>query len=429
MEGSVSAGRVAGRGEVHQEAADDREHDGRKLGPAEAAHPRFERCEPVRRRCPAEARPQWFTRVVMQPGENAQVGLALRPRDRRPCARKRYGIRLVCPHTDEVGERVDLAAAGLPEDLAEELVAGAEVVDQHPVRRARRASELLESVGQTVLERVVGARIEDPLPDLRLGAPAHDHSFSRNGRYVYYPMRWSNWNKEDGMRVVFVHGACVKDGAWWWHRAGELLAERGVASKAPALPSCGETGEPAAASGPGLGEDVAAVRQVLTSSDEPTVVVAHSYGGIVVADAAVGLDSVRHLLLISSYLPEVGQSLSSFGTEEPAPFLYIDPADGTFTVRTEALAETFLQDCDTAIQLEAENKTARQSLAVLEQPVTSEAWKNIASTYLVCGDDRGTPAARQREFARFARSVVELDAGHHPFLSQPSAVRDLILEL
>ena len=46
------------------------------------------------------------------------------------------------------------------------------------------------------------------------------------------------------MRVVFVHGACVKDGSWWWHRTGELLAERSVASEAPVLPSCGETVEP-----------------------------------------------------------------------------------------------------------------------------------------------------------------------------------------
>ena len=67
------------------------------------------------------------------------------------------------------------------------------------------------------------------------------------------------------MRVVFVHGACVKDGSWWWHRTGELLAERGVASEAPALPSCGETGEPTDAGGPGLAEDVAAVRHVLTA--------------------------------------------------------------------------------------------------------------------------------------------------------------------
>jgi pimeloyl-ACP methyl ester carboxylesterase len=204
------------------------------------------------------------------------------------------------------------------------------------------------------------------------------------------------------------------------------LAEQGVASEAPALPSCGETGEPTGAGGPGLLEDVAAVRQVLTASDEPTVVVAHSYGGIVTAEAAADLNTVRHLLLVSSYLPEVGQSLSSFAADGPAPFLDVDPEGGTFTVRPDALAETFLQDCDAVIQREAENKTARQSLAVLGQPVHSAAWQHVASTYLVCVNDRGTPADRQREFAGRAGNVVELDAGHHPFLSQPSAVCDLI---
>jgi pimeloyl-ACP methyl ester carboxylesterase len=224
-------------------------------------------------------------------------------------------------------------------------------------------------------------------------------------------------------------GACVKDGSWWWHRTAELLAERDVVSEAPALPSCGEAGEPTGAQGPGLVEDVAAVRGLLTASDEPTVVVAHSYGGIVTAEAAAAVDAVRHLLLVSSYLPEVGQSLSSFGGEEPAPFLDIDPEGGTFTVRPDALAETFLQDCDPGIQRQATDKTARQSLAVLEQPVQSAGWRQVASTYLVCEQDQGTPAELQREFARRAGNVVELDAGHHPFLSQPAAVRDLVLSL
>jgi pimeloyl-ACP methyl ester carboxylesterase len=231
------------------------------------------------------------------------------------------------------------------------------------------------------------------------------------------------------MRIVFVHGACVRDGSWWWHRTADLLAERGVTSEAPALPSCGETGQRPDARGPGLAEDVAAVRHILTASDEATVVVAHSYGGIVTAEAVAGAEAVRHLLFISSYLPEVGQSLSSFAGDEPAPFLDVDPGSGRFTVRLDALAETFLQDCDPEIQRDAMEKTAWQSLSVLEQPVRSAAWEHVPSTYLVCEQDRGTPAEFQREFAGRAGSVVELDAGHHPFLSQPAAVRDLILGL
>jgi pimeloyl-ACP methyl ester carboxylesterase len=228
---------------------------------------------------------------------------------------------------------------------------------------------------------------------------------------------------------VFVHGACVKDGSWWWHRTARLLAERGVASRAPALPSCGETGEPAGAGGPGLAEDVAAVREVLTADDEPAVVVAHSYGGIVTAEAAAGIDTVRHLVLVSSYLPEEGQSLSSFGGEGPAPFLTLDPEAGTFTVRSDALADTFLQDCDPQVREEAASRTALQSLSVVGQPVRAAAWRHVPSTYLVCAQDRGTPAHAQREYARRANTVVELAAGHHPFLSRPAAVRDLILDL
>ncbi|MFC8666617.1 alpha/beta fold hydrolase [Streptomyces sp. NPDC057199] len=231
------------------------------------------------------------------------------------------------------------------------------------------------------------------------------------------------------MRVVFVHGACVRDGSWWWHRTAELLRERGVPSVAPALPSCGETGPPGGADGPGLPEDVAAVRRVLRADDEPTVVVAHSYGGIVTAEAAAGIDSVRHLLLVSSYLPEVGQSLSDFGDGSPAPFLDIDPGAGTFGVRPELLADTFLQDCDPEIRTQAADHLARQSVQVTGQPVGAAAWQHLPSTYVVCTQDRGTPPRLQHEFARRASNVVELETGHHPFLSRPAAVRDLLLSL
>ena len=231
------------------------------------------------------------------------------------------------------------------------------------------------------------------------------------------------------MRVVFVHGACVRDGSWWWHRMAGLLQEQGVPSVSPALPSCGEAGVPGGAGGPGLSEDVAAVRQVLQDGDEPTIVVAHSYGGIATAEAAAGVGSVRHLLLISSYLPEIGQSLAEFGDGTPAPFLDVDINAGTFGVRPDLLVDTFLQDCDSDVQAQALDHLTRQSVRVTGQPVGAAAWRQIPSTYLVCAQDRGTPARLQREFARRAGSVVELDAGHHPFLSQPEAVRDLLLSL
>jgi pimeloyl-ACP methyl ester carboxylesterase len=93
------------------------------------------------------------------------------------------------------------------------------------------------------------------------------------------------------------------------------------------------------------------------------------------------------------------------------------------------LVDTFLQDCDAEVQAQAADHLARQSVQVTGQPVAAAAWQQVPSTYLVCAQDRGTPARRQREFARRAGAVVELDAGHHPFLSRPAAVRDLLLGL
>jgi pimeloyl-ACP methyl ester carboxylesterase len=230
------------------------------------------------------------------------------------------------------------------------------------------------------------------------------------------------------MKVVFVHGACVRDGAWWWQPTGDLLQAAGVPSAAATLPSCGEGPAAAGAAGPGLPEDIAAVRRLLEAQDEPTVVVAHSYGGIVTAQAAVDVKTVRHVLLISSYLAEAGESLSSFGDGSPAPFLDVDPDAGTFEVRPELFADTFMHDCR-ELAGEAATRLTRQSLQVTQQPVQASVWGDVPTSYLVCTQDRGTPADRQREFARRADHVTEVDAGHHPFLSQPASVRDLVLGL
>jgi pimeloyl-ACP methyl ester carboxylesterase len=234
------------------------------------------------------------------------------------------------------------------------------------------------------------------------------------------------YEAEAAVHVVFVHGACVRDGPWWWHPAAEILQARGVSSAAPPLPSCGEAGQAPGADGPGLRDDVTEVRRVLQSSDEPVTIVAHSYGGIVVAEAAAGIPAVQHLVLISSYLPEPGQSLSSFAGDEPAPFLRVNLEAGVFGVQPELFVDTFMHDCPADVVAESVLHLAEQSLSVTHQPVHASAWKQVPSTYLVCTGDRGTPPDRQRDFARRATRVIDLDSGHHPFLSHPDAVADVI---
>ncbi|MGH3942585.1 MAG: alpha/beta hydrolase [Pseudonocardiaceae bacterium] len=230
------------------------------------------------------------------------------------------------------------------------------------------------------------------------------------------------------MKVVFVHGACVIDGAWWWQRMVAPLADRGLSSHAVELPSCG--------SGPvdDLGDlysDADTVRALLAGSAEPVILCGHSYGGMVITDAATGQPNVQHLVYLSAVMPDQSQSLDSFTGPQPPPWM--EPrGDGTTGIRTEQpelLHALFLQDCDQKTRDEATQRLTRQSLVAFAQPPRGVAWQTVPSTYVVCTDDRATPPAIQRAWSKPATQVRELHSGHHPFLSQPDLLAQLIAEV
>jgi pimeloyl-ACP methyl ester carboxylesterase len=228
------------------------------------------------------------------------------------------------------------------------------------------------------------------------------------------------------MRVLFVHGACVVDVAWWWQWMEAPLAEQGARTAAVALPSCG----PATGDGPlgDLYDDIAAVRAA-SAGEEPTVLVAHSYGGMVVSAAAAGLANVRHLVYLASMLPEADQALAEL-VDPDAP-RWLEPADQHALRLRRDLTEDdirahFLHDCPPELVAGALTRTGRQSASVFGQPPSHAAWRELRSTSVVCADDRATPPGTQRRWAAHADTVVELASGHYPFLSRPAELATIV---
>jgi pimeloyl-ACP methyl ester carboxylesterase len=221
--------------------------------------------------------------------------------------------------------------------------------------------------------------------------------------------------------VLFVHGALVRDGAWWWGPTADLLRERtGIESHAVLLPSCGET----EADG-GLTEDAAALRRALDEVPE-AIVVGHSYGGTVIAEAGQH-PAVSHLLLVSSYLPPVGASQGSIMSGEPDPVAVRQDVDGRIVVDgydADSFGARFLQDADEATRREAWSRVTSQDVRAFGTPTTAAGWAGVDSTAIVCGDDRSTTVALQWQHAERATRAVELPTGHHPFVSRP----DLVVE-
>ncbi len=222
--------------------------------------------------------------------------------------------------------------------------------------------------------------------------------------------------------ILFVHGALVRDGAWWWRSVAELVhRETGVRSRAIALPSCGEGAAPGSS---GLVEDAAALGAALDEVDD-AIVVGHSYGGTVIAEGA-DHPAARHLLYISSYLPEVGMSQGAIMSGEQDPVAIAERGDGTLGVSgydEASFGARFWADVsDPALGAEAWSRLTPQSVTAFGTPTTAAAWRGRPSTYVVCTEDRSTSLALQREHAARATRSVDLPTGHHPFLSRPDLV-------
>jgi pimeloyl-ACP methyl ester carboxylesterase len=84
-----------------------------------------------------------------------------------------------------------------------------------------------------------------------------------------------------------------------------------------------------------LDDDIAATNRVLDAQDGPTVLVGHSYGGVIITGAGNN-PHVKSLVYVAAFEPDTGESLLSLANSKPpagAPpkpsadgFLYIDQA-------------------------------------------------------------------------------------------------------
>src|SRR5581483_7170452 len=108
--------------------------------------------------------------------------------------------------------------------------------------------------------------------------------------------------------VVFVHGACVRDQAWWWGRMVDPLAAKGLATVAVDLPSCQLPQRKSA----GLADDVGAVCDAIDAAGDGVVLCGHSYGGLVITEAGAH-PAVRQLVYITAVVPDAGDTMASMG--------------------------------------------------------------------------------------------------------------------
>jgi len=213
--------------------------------------------------------------------------------------------------------------------------------------------------------------------------------------------------------IVLVHGAFA-DGSGW-QAVYTILTRDGYKVSMVQPP---ETS---------LDDDIAATKRVLDAQDGPTVLVGHSYGGIVITGAGNHVH-VKSLVYIAAFQPDAGESLASLETATPSPAAPLKPsADGFLYVDPAVFHADFAADIPSA---QADFMAASQvgiSVKAVTGTVTVPAWKAKPSFAVVATQDHMiSPTLERSMYKRSNSVVVELPSSHAVYISHPAEVAALI---
>jgi hypothetical protein len=200
-----------------------------------------------------------------------------------------------------------------------------------------------------------------------------------------------------------------------------ILEERGWTTVAVDLPTVHAADKAAL----GLAADAGAVRSAIDAVDGDVVVVAHSYGGVPATQGA-GAANVTHIVFISAFVLDIGESLVAAGGGQPD---WWDVRGSLVAAGTSARPPQglFFADLPAAGADAAAARLSTQSARAYHDEVTAAAWRGRPTTYVITEQDAIFPARAQEALADGAGSgTVRLPTSHSPFLSQPRAVADII---
>lgn len=225
--------------------------------------------------------------------------------------------------------------------------------------------------------------------------------------------------------VVLVHGAFADSSSW--NAVVGHLRQQMVPVVAVANPLRSVAG------------DAQYVRDVLASIDGPVVLVGHSYGGIVITEAAAGDEKVVGLVYIAAFAPETGEDAFTLSAKFPGSTLGaalaaypVSTGGNELAIRQEVFGEQFAADVDpdlTAL-MAATQRPVTEAALTDGLPTTTPAWRTTPSWFVFGEQDRNIPAELVRFMATRAdaRQTTEVPrASHAVAVSHPVTVAETIL--
>ncbi len=179
-----------------------------------------------------------------------------------------------------------------------------------------------------------------------------------------------------------------------------------------------------------LPEAVAAAERVIARQDGPTVLVGHSFSGMIVSEAGVH-PNVSALVYVAARAPDAGEDYTALAKTFPTPpataGIVFDGEEGRLS--EAAFLRDFASDVPEAKAKVLYAVQAPFQKALLTGRTTNAAWRSKPSFYAVSTEDRTINPDLERFMAkRMGAKSIELKASHVSMISRPAAVAHLILE-
>jgi len=217
--------------------------------------------------------------------------------------------------------------------------------------------------------------------------------------------------------VVLVHGAFADDSSW--SKIVPLLKAKGFRVTTAGNPLTS------------FADDVAATKRAIAEQDGPTVLVGHSYGGVVITEA--GNDpKVVSLVYVAAFAPDAGQSIGEISQAfaKPAGADQLQPQPGGFLLLSQkGVEEDFAQDLTSTEKAHLVAAQPKTSGAIFEAKPTAAAWRAKPVWYVVSSNDRMIDPEQEKSMAKQIKAkATVLPSSHVAMLSHPAEVAKVIEE-
>jgi pimeloyl-ACP methyl ester carboxylesterase len=213
--------------------------------------------------------------------------------------------------------------------------------------------------------------------------------------------------------IVLVHGFFA-DGSGW-KGVADILARDGYNVSVVQQP---ETS---------LEEDVKATVRTVDALDGRSILVGHSYGGMVITEAGNNA-KVAGLVYVAAFQPDAGESLKTLADKMPPATKGIKATpDGHLYFDQALFHADFAADVAAADARFMALSQVTPAVQAATAPVAQAAWKTKPSWAIVSKDDRTVNPDLERFMAKRAGSkTVEVAGSHVAFIAHPAQVAKVI---